>query len=370
MSFHFAPRSLRPAVLEGLAACGFAEPTAVQQQVIPLVLARRDVIVQAETGSGKTLAYGLPLLTLVEPGPRPQALVIVPTRELALQIGEAIASVGQACGLRVTTIYGGMGLRARRRATNEGQDIVIGTPGRLRDMVDQGKLDLGGMRMLVLDEVDRMFDLGFQPDLAVLLHQVRMREQTLVLSATLTPELVGFARRQMKQPAQVRLSADNLSPRELSHWYLRVATNKRFKRLLSLLRIEQPERALIFTERRHEAEQLARRLHEVGGLRAGHLNGSMSQVDRTQVLECFKSGALPLLVATDLAARGLDIVGLSHVIHYTIPASVATYLHRSGRTARNGQQGKAIMLVVPEKEAEFEAIRTRIPCLEYGVATS
>lgn len=335
----------------------------MQQETIPLILARRDAIVQARTGSGKTLAYGLPILSLLEPGPRPQALVVVPTRELAIQIGEAIASVGQPCGLRVVTIYGGMGIRARRRATNGGQDIIIGTPGRLRDMVDQGKLNLGGIRILVLDEVDRMLDLGFQKDLDVLMHQVRNREQTLIFSATLSNEIERLVRRQMRNPAKVKL--DTQPPPELSHWYLRVSKNKRFKRLVSLLKIEQPERALIFIERKHECEQLAKRLQEFGHLKTGFLNGNMSQMERNQVMARFKSGELQYLVATDIAARGLDIEGLSHVIHYELPPFVETYIHRSGRTARNGKIGKTLMLVVPEAEAEFAAIQKQIPCVAY-----
>lgn len=365
MSFHFEPLALRPSVLEGLASMGFSEPTAVQLQAIPLILARRDAIVQAKTGSGKTLAYGLPLLSLIKPGPRPQALVVVPTRELAIQIGESIEHVGQPCGLRVVTIYGGMSLRHQRRAFQDGQDIVIGTPGRLKDMVDQYKLDLSGVRILVLDEADRMFDMGFRKDLEYLLYQVRMREQTLIFSATIPPEIEALARKQMTNPASVKLASEALSPSELSHWYLRVPRKKRYNRLVSLLRIEQPERALIFTEMKHETEELARRLELKGHFKAGFLNGNMSQIDRNKVMARFKSGELTCLVATDIAARGLDIEGLSHVFHYSLPAVVETYIHRSGRTARNGNVGKTIMLVAPDMEAEFEAIQRHIPCVEY-----
>ncbi|HEY9897983.1 MAG TPA: DEAD/DEAH box helicase [Pantanalinema sp.] len=365
MSFHFEPLALRPTVLEGLAATGFSEPTDVQQQAIPPILARRDAIVQAKTGSGKTLAYGLPLLSLIKPGPRPQALVVVPTRELAIQIGEAIASVGQPCGLRVVTVYGGMGLRHQRRVIQEGQDIVVGTPGRLKDMVDQDKLDLSGVRILVLDEADRMFELGFRKDLEFLLVHVRMREQTLLFSATIPPEIAALARRLTRNPVRVKLESEHLSPSELSHWYLRVPRKKRFNRLVSILRKEQPARAIVFTEMKHETEQLAKRLELQGHFKAGFLNGNMPQIDREKVLARFRSGDLTYLVATDIAARGLDIDGVSHVIHYALPSVVETYVHRSGRTARNGTEGKAIMLVVPEQEAEFEAIQRRIRCEEY-----
>lgn len=365
MSSQFESLSLTPLVLEGLASIGFTDPTTVQEQVIPFILARRDAIVQARTGSGKTLAYGLPLLSLVKFGPRPQALVVVPTRELAVQIGESIATVGLPCGLRVVSIYGGMSLRQQRKAVQGGQDIVIGTPGRLKDLAERGSLDLSGVRILVLDEADRMLDMGFRKDVDFLLGEVRRREQTLVFSATMPPEIGALTRKQMKNPARVKLASEAVSPSELSHWYLRVPRKKRFPRLLSLLRNEQPTRAIIFTEMKHETEHLAQRLVQQGNLKAGYLNGNMPQMDRNKVLARFRGGELTYLVATDIAARGLDIGGLSHVVHYSLPGAVDTYIHRSGRTARNGRVGKTIMLVVPEQEAEFEAIQKQIRCEEY-----
>lgn len=365
MSSPFESLALSPLVLEGLASIGFTDPTTVQEQVIPLILARRDAIVQAQTGSGKTLAYGLPLLSMVKPGPRPQALVVVPTRELALQIGESIAAVGLPCGLRVVSIYGGMSLRQQRRAVQGGQDIIIGTPGRLKDLAERGSVDLSGVRILVLDEADRMLDLGFRKDLDYLLGVVRRREQTLVFSATMPPEVGALTRKQMKNPARVKLVSEEASPSELSHWYLRVPRKKRFARLVTLLRNEQPTRAIIFTEMKHETEHLAQRLVQQCNLKAGHLNGNMPQMDRNKVLSRFRSGELTYLVATDIAARGLDIEGLSHVFHYSLPGVVDTYIHRSGRTARNGNVGKTIMLVAPEQEAELEAIQKQIRCVEY-----
>lgn len=365
MTFHFEPRALRPEVLEGLAASGFTEPTPVQQQAIPLVLARRDVIIQAQTGSGKTLAYGLPLLSLIKPGPRPQALVIVPTRELAVQVSEAIAKIGEPCGLRVVALYGGMSLRQQRKAVQNGQDIIVGTPGRLKDLAERESLDLSAIRILVLDEADRMFDMGFRKDMDFLLHETGGREQLLVLSATMPQEITRLVRQQMDGPARVTLVNEAEAPVELTHWVMRVPRKKRFARLVSLLRVEKPTRAIIFTEMKHETEHLAQWLSQKGDFKVAFLNGNMPQVDRNKVLSRFRSGDVTLLVATDLAARGLDIEGLSHVIHYTLPSVVDTYIHRSGRTARNGNVGKTIMLVVPEQEAELEAIQRRIPCVEY-----
>lgn len=344
---------------------GFSEPTPVQREAIPLILARRDAIIQAKTGSGKTLAYGLPLLSLLKPGPRPQALVVVPTRELAAQISEAIARVGEACDLRVVALYGGMSLRQQRRAVQGGQDLIVGTPGRLKDLAERNSLDLSGIRLLVLDEADRMFDMGFRKDMEFLLHETGGREQTLVLSATMPPEITGLVRQHMTNPAQVKLTNDEEAPVELSHWYLRVPRKKRFARLVSLLRAERPTRAILFTEMKHETEHLAQWLGQKGDFKVGCLNGNMPQGDRNKMLARFRSGDVTLLVATDLAARGLDVEGISHVFHYTLPAVVDTYLHRSGRTARNGNVGKTIMLVAPEQEAAFEAIQRRIRCLEY-----
>ncbi|MBO9540545.1 DEAD/DEAH box helicase [bacterium] len=365
MSFHFEPLALQPLVLEGLASMGFSEPTPVQQQAIPLILAKRDVIIQAKTGSGKTLAYGLPLLSRLKTGPRPQALVIVPTRELAAQVSEAIAQVGVACGLRVVALYGGMSLRQQRKAIQGGQDIVVGTPGRLKDLAERDSLDLSGIRFVVLDEADRMFDMGFRKDMDFLLHETGEREQLVVLSATFPQEIASLVRKQMTKPARVELLDEGEVPAKLSHWYLRVPKKKRFARLVSLLRAEKPARAILFTEMKHETEHLAQWLGQKGDFKVGALNGNMPQVDRNKMLARFKNGDVTLLVATDIAARGLDIEGLSHVFHYSIPKVVDTYIHRSGRTARNGNVGKTIMLVVPEQEAEFEAIQRRIPCVEY-----
>jgi len=371
LTSQFDNSTLRPAVLEGLAAMGFSELTPVQQQAIPLILAKRDVIIQAKTGSGKTLAYGLPLLSRLKSGPRPQALVIVPTRELAVQVSEAIAQVGAATGLRVVALYGGMSLRQQRKAIQGGQDLIVGTPGRLKDLAERDSLDLSGIRFLVLDEADRMFDMGFRKDMDFLMHETGGREQTLVLSATLPSEIASLVRKQMSNPARVTLMDEGEAPAELSHWYLRVARKKRFARLVSLLRAEKPTRAILFTEMKHETEHLAQWLSQKGDFKVGALNGNMPQVDRNKMLARFRSGDVTLLVATDIAARGLDIEGLSHVFHYSLPKGVDTYIHRSGRTARNGNVGKTIMLVVPEQEAEFEAIQRRIACVEYpGAAGS
>jgi ATP-dependent RNA helicase DeaD len=344
---------------------GFTEPTPVQREAIPHILARRDAIIQAKTGSGKTLAYGLPLLSLLKPGPRPQAMVVVPTRELAVQISEAIAKAGESCGLRVVALYGGMSLRQQRKAVQNGQDLIVGTPGRLKDLAERDSLDLSAIRILVLDEADRMVDMGFRKDMDFLLHETGGREQTLLLSATMSPEVTRLVRKQMTNPARVTLAGAEEAPAELSHWYLRVPRKKRFARLVSLLRAEKPERAILFTEMKHETEHLAQWLEQKGDFKVGFLNGNMPQVDRNKVLSRFRQGEVTLLVATDLAARGLDIEGLSHVFHYSLPAVVDTYIHRSGRTARNGNVGKTIMLVVPEQEAEFEAIQRRIPCVAY-----
>lgn len=359
------PATLHPAVLEGFLAMGFSELTPVQQQAIPLILAKRDVIIHAQTGSGKTLAYGLPLLSRLKPGPRPQALVIVPTRELAVQVSEAIAQAGAATGLRVVALYGGMSLRQQRKAVQGGQDLVVGTPGRLKDLAERDSLDLSGIRFLVLDEADRMLEMGFQKDMDFLLHETGGREQLLLVSATMPKEIASLVRKQMTHPARLSVMDEGEAPAELSHWYLRVPKKKRFPRLVSLLRAEKPTRAILFTEMKHETEHLAQWLDQKGEFKVGALNGNMPQVDRNKMLARFRSGEVTLLVATDLAARGLDIEGLSHVFHYSLPQGVDTYIHRSGRTARNGKVGKTIMLVSPEQDAAFEAIRRRVDCREY-----
>jgi ATP-dependent RNA helicase DeaD len=361
LSSNFEQFHLHPALLRGLDSLGFTIPTPVQEAAIPLVLDGRDAIVQAKTGSGKTLAFGLPLLSLIEREPRPQALVLVPTRELALQVNEALYPLNAELGLRIAPIFGGVALKPQEDLLRKGVDIIVGTPGRLRDLFNRGVLDLTGIRVLILDEADQMLDMGFLPDMKFFISRLPAREQTLLFSATMPPQIEAIAREHMQDPEVVRLTTPaEVSPVEISHYFIRVAHEQRLDALIALLDQEDPERAFIFVRTRHETKRLAQKLDRAAGIQAGYLNGDMSQNARNSMMARFKSGELRYLIATDVAARGIDVEGLSHVIHYAVPTVVETYIHRSGRTGRAGNEGKTITMVTPDSEEDFKAIRKKI----------
>jgi ATP-dependent RNA helicase DeaD len=343
-----------------VAKLGYDTPSPVQVSAIPLVLAGRDAIVQARTGSGKTLAFGLPLLSMLKPQSRPQALVVLPTRELAVQVCESLTAVSETSPLRVLPIYGGVGLGGQERALQKGVDVVVGTPGRLKDLIGRGSLDLGRVHVLVLDEADEMLDMGFRRDIEFLLDRLPALKQTLILSATMPQAIEAIARKHLKDPAVVKLVTEEVTPDELTHYYVKVPADQHLSALIALLKHEAPERAIIFTKMKHETRRLAQQLHDQAGIEAGFLNGNMSQNARNATLARFKAGEIRFLVATDVAARGLHVDGLTHVFHYAVPTVVETYIHRSGRTGRAGNEGKTITLVTPDAEADFKAIQKRV----------
>ncbi len=364
MQSEFNHFNLAPAVKQGLAALGFKHPTPIQEHAIPIVLEGRDAILQAKTGSGKTLAFGLPILSMLKPKSKPQALVVLPTRELAIQVRDALASVSGNSPLRTLAIYGGVGLGPQEKALADGIDIVIGTPGRLKDLITRGSLDLSRAHLLVLDEADEMLDMGFRRDIEFLLGKLTSRKQTLILSATMPEAIKAIANRYLTNPAVVGLVQQEATPDEISHLYVRVKTDRRLDALSTLIRNESPERAIIFTRMKHETKRLALKLERIMGVEFGFLNGNMSQNARNRMMDRFRSGEIQYLIATDVAARGIDIEGLSHVFHYAVPDVVEAYIHRSGRTGRAGKEGKTICLVTPDDADAFKAILKRVPCEE------
>lgn len=366
-NFHAFP--LSPACLQGLKNLGFDSPTPVQAATIPLLLEGRDALVQAKTGSGKTLAFGLPLLTLLSPQQKPQALVVLPTRELAIQVRDAIASVqGPKGALRVLPLYGGVNINRQEEALRLGVDVIVGTPGRLKDLLGRRSLDLSNVRILVLDEADQMLDMGFRRDIEYLLRQLPNRKQTLVFSATMPPDIEGIAQQHLTNPSIVKLVAPaEATPIEIEHFFVRVPTDRRIDALVALLKEDTPECAIIFTRMKHETKKLAAKLTAQTGRDVGFLNGNMSQNARNTALAKFRSGEMHIMVATDVAARGLDIEGLSHVYHFAVPEVVETYVHRSGRTGRAGNKGQTVTLVTPDAEDDFRAIRRRISFTERAI---
>lgn len=353
----FEALGLRADVVRQLAALELTLPTRVQELAIPHVLAGKDAIVQAQTGSGKTYAFGLPILSDLESGFHPAVLVVVPTRELAVQVHDALEAATPKRRLKTVAIYGGVSIDRQEKALAGGCDIVVGTPGRLKDLLGRRTLNLAEVSTLVLDEADVMLDMGFRRDIEFLIDRLPNRAQTLIFSATMPDAIKAIAQRYLDNPVIVGTPQEAAPPREISHSFVRVDRERRVETLIALLAQETPERALVFTAMKHETKRLATKLERHAGIRAGFLNGNMSQNARNAMLARFRTGELTTLVATDVAARGLDIEGLSHVIHYSVPTVVDTYIHRSGRTGRAGNTGKAILMVPPEGEADFKAIR-------------
>lgn len=332
----------------------YGMPTPVQMEVIPLVRAGRDVVGQAQTGTGKTAAFGIPLVEAIDHDARePQALVLVPTRELAVQVRGELARLGQFCDLRAVAIYGGQAMNRQLESLRLGVHIVVATPGRLMDHMQRGTIEIGQVRTVVLDEVDQMLDIGFAEDIEYILRYTPRSRQTLLFSATIPGPIKGLARRYLTEPAWIRVGGDAEPVEHVRQLYYEVADRERPQALEALLR--EPDlisQALVFRRTKvgvdRLVENLQRRGHDVQAI-----HGDMTQGHRDTVMGRFRSGDLRIMVATNVAARGLDIPAVSHVINYDIPENLEEYVHRIGRTARMGRFGTAITFV---SEWDFAAL--------------
>ncbi len=360
---------LTPELLAAVAAQGYTEPTPVQAEAIPLVLERRDVLAGAQTGTGKTAAFVLPILQVLDatrPQPRHLAsgngrprgatglpircLVLTPTRELALQVEESVRTYGARSRIRSTTIYGGVGFDPQVRALRSGPEIVVATPGRLLDHAMQGTIDLRSVEILVLDEADRMLDMGFIRDIRRVLGLLPPRRQNLLFSATFSDEIRELAGTLLTDPAFVQIARRN-APIELVRQVVYPVDRERKRELLShLIRTGRIDRALVFTRTKHGANRLAEQLGR-DGIAAAAIHGNKSQGQRVRALDDFKAGRVAILVATEIAARGLDIDGLPHVVNFELPMVPADYVHRIGRTGRAGMEGDAVSLVCVDEGA-------------------
>ena len=346
----FADFDLPEAVRAGLAGAGFSRCTLVQGEVLPLTLAGRDVAAQAQTGTGKTAAYLVTifnrLLRSAAPEPRvPRALVIAPTRELVVQVASDAERLGAHTGLLVEAVFGGMDYREQREELRRGVDLLVGTPGRLIDYLEQGITVLKRVEVFVVDEADRMFDMGFVDDLRRITRRLPApgKRQTMFYTATLSPRVLALGYTEMRDPAEIVVNPEELTPDRLEQRLYHVGGREKFSLLLGLLTKEACERTMIFVNTREEARRLVERL-ERHGFEARGLTGSVIQRRRLKVLSDFRDGTLPVLVATDVASRGLHIEGVSHVINYDLPFDPEDYVHRVGRTARVGQKGTAFSL--------------------------
>ncbi len=342
----FAQWDLRPELVAGLAEQGITVPTPVQQRCWPLVQAGRDLLVQSRTGTGKTLAFGLPILQHLTAGPGPvEALVVLPTRELAMQVANALGRLGASLAL----LYGGGAYSEQLRALRSGARIVVGTPGRLCDHLTRGTLDLSGCRTLVLDEADETLDLGFAEELDRLLQALPAERQSLLFSATLAPDMQALAAKTLRDPETVAVSTGLSVAVDIRHVAYEVHREFRSDALSNVLHVERPDLAIIFCHTRAETEELAERLRG-DGFQAAALHGDMAQAERTRTLNAFRRRQLRLLVATDVAARGIDVRGVTHVFNLAVPQSAETYVHRVGRTGRAGDHGMAVTFV-PARDA-------------------
>ena len=354
----FADLALAPELLLALSGLGYEEPTPIQQAAIPPLLDGRDLVGQAATGTGKTAAFALPVLqrVLSEGGrPEPLALVLVPTRELAVQVSEAMHRYGHEIGARVVPIYGGQPIGRQLRALDRGTDVVVATPGRALDHITRGTLDLRGLAIVVLDEADEMLDMGFAEDIEAILGNTPKSRQTALFSATMPPRINGMVRRHLRDPVRVELGhqapADGLLVRQSAYIVPRGPKPAALGRVLDL---EAPAAAIVFCRTRDEVDRLTETLNG-RGYRAETLHGGMDQQQRDRVMSRLRGGSIDLLVATDVAARGLDIDQLTHVVNYDVPSGPELYVHRIGRVGRAGREGTAITLVEPREHRMLKA---------------
>jgi ATP-dependent RNA helicase DeaD len=349
----FAEWPLRAPIREALAQLGFTDPTPVQAAAFPRVIAGGDLLVQSRTGTGKTMAYGLPILERMEPeGRGVEALVIVPTRELAMQVGLALGRVARGIGVDVATLYGGGSYRDQFRALERGARIVVGTPGRLVDHLDKGYLRLDRAKAVVLDEADEMLDMGFAEELDKILGALPAERQNLLFSATMPPETAALAKKTLKDPENIAISTGLAAAPTIHHVGYEIFPDTKHDALVNVLHAERPELAIVFCHTKDETEKLAQRLGEEG-FKAAFLNGDLPQAARSQVLNAFRRRQIDLLIATDVAARGIDVKNVSHVINLGVPRDPETYVHRVGRTGRAGQSGVAVTFVPPRDAQRF-----------------
>jgi len=352
----FGDLILRPETIRAIQALGWQQPTPIQAKVIPLLREGRDLVGQAQTGSGKTGAFGIPLVERLDPAQRVlQALVLVPTRELAVQVTDDLRALGRFRGLAVVTLYGGQAIERQFTDLRKRPHIAVATPGRLLDHVQRGTVRLGTATTVILDEADRMLDMGFLPDVTRILTQTPAARQTALFSATMPAAVRAIAEQQMRNPVWLRITAPRPTVESVRQFYLEVAEEDKVKALRRLLRHEPIESALVFRRTQYRVDRLAKALGR--DQRVGVLHGGMRQGARLAALRDFEQKRTPVLIATNVASRGLDLPEISHVINFDMPEDVDTYVHRVGRTARMGRIGTAITFVGQHDMEMFDQLQ-------------
>jgi ATP-dependent RNA helicase RhlE len=352
----FSKLGLAPKVLEGVRAAGYTDPTAIQLRAIPLLLSGRDLVGCAQTGTGKTAAFALPLLSrLGAHGPATRALVLEPTRELAAQVETAIRDYGRFTDLRTAVLFGGTGYGKQDQQLRQGVDIIVATPGRLLDQIQRGLARLNQIEILVLDEADRMLDMGFLPDVRRILERCPRTRQTMLFSATIPPEIESLCRWALKNPETIEIGQRRSPAETVTHALYPVASDQKQELLLELLKRTDFDQVLIFCRTKHGADRVARMLGQQGHAVAV-LHSNRTQREREQALNGFRNGRYEVMVATDIASRGIDVEQISHVINYDVPHHPEDYVHRIGRTGRAQAVGDAFTIVIAEDFKEVAAI--------------
>ena len=355
----FLHLGLKDEVLQMIDERGYEIPTPIQTKAIPAAMSGRDVMGQAQTGTGKTAAFGIPILNQVQQGRGLQALVLCPTRELAVQVCEEIAFLGRAMDIHTLAVYGGQSIEVQFRALKKAPEIIIGTPGRLLDHMRRGTIELASLKYLVLDEADEMLDMGFLPDIEKVVEECPQERQTLLFSATLLEEIRALAARFMINPELVMVEPEVKTIALLQQRYYVIPSRQKIPGLCKIIDLEQPKVSLIFCRTKKGADELARILNR-RGYSADALHGDMSQRERDNTMQRFRQGRVRILVATDVAARGLDIEHITHVINFDLPEDMDSYIHRVGRTGRAGRGGVAINLVEPYQTRQLRNIERHI----------
>jgi ATP-dependent RNA helicase DeaD len=356
----FADLGLSEPLLQALSDIGYESPSPIQEEAIPPMLAGRDVIGQAQTGTGKTAAFGLPICEYIDPELQEvQALVLTPTRELCIQVTQAIRTYGATRGIDCVAVFGGAPIRTQQAQLRAGGHVVVGTVGRVLDLISRHSLVLHDCRFVVLDEADEMLDLGFLEDVEKILSLTPNSRQTALFSATMPPPIRALADAYLYDPLIVKVAAATLTIDTVEQFQLPVETREKAAKLVEVLEAERPDQSIIFARTKIRTDQLYRTLRDKG-MNVKALHGDLSQGQRDGVMLAFKGGRVPLLVATDVAARGLDITTVTHVINYDVPTSPDTYVHRIGRTGRIGAKGRAITFVEDRQRREMEAIERHI----------
>ena len=351
----FQKLGLSDEVLRGVQAMGYVDPTPIQLRAIPLILSGRDVTGSAQTGTGKTAAFALPILTTLKTHGKCRVLVLEPTRELAAQVDTAFRDYGRFTNLRTTVIFGGVGYGQQREDLKRGMDVLVATPGRLLDLMQQGDVKLNDISVLVLDEVDRMLDMGFLPDVRKIVERCPKQRQTLLFSATIPPEIERLAAWVLRNAEKIEIGERRSPAETVTHAFYPVATSQKFHLLIALLERTEFNSVLIFSRTKHGADKIATRL-KANNHAVAVLHSNRTQRERIEALEGFKSGKYEVMVATDIAARGIDVEDVTHVINYDVPQHPEDYVHRIGRTGRAQKVGDAFTLITIEEHEHVVSI--------------